>query len=88
MRRDTHLQYHFVKLFLVALHRAVLFDLHDGDVLLVAERNHLVECAHYLERHLNDSLLVIGRSILWDDLCEETQGVKIFKDVALFVGDQ
>ena len=65
-RRIAHLEDNFLQLFLVAIHFGEGFDLGNGDRLLVAQRDDLVERENQLIHGLRDGLLIVPAAVLGD----------------------
>ena len=71
------------------LHLCVLLDLAHRHVLLVAERDDLIESKQELKRGPDDALLVHWRQhVLWEHLRHQAQRLEVLQDIASLVGDQ
>ena len=83
---DLALDDHLVQLLLVALHLGERLHLRHGDVLLVPQRDDLVEREDQVERVPRDALLVrLLLRVLRKHLAQQAQDVEILQDVALLV---
>lgn len=83
----AHLDDHLVQLLLVALHLAVLLDLHDGDVLLVPQRDDLVKGEDEVEGISAHGLLLKRLAELRHQLRQQAQRLQVLQNVTLLVGD-